>query len=42
MRLLLNAAASQDKEGHIAIDFDYKPPEAAPVEGSITPPKEEL
>ena len=30
----------QDKEGHQAIDFDYKPPEVVPVAGSITPEKE--
>ena len=28
----------QDNEGHVAADFDYKPPEVLPVEGSITPP----
>ena len=32
----------KDNEGHIAIDFDYKPPEVIPVEGSITPPSDEL
>eukprot|EP01041_Mallomonas_annulata_P003068 gene3068-6016_t len=32
--------ALKDKEGHVAGDFDYKPPEVIPVAGSITPDKE--
>jgi len=30
----------KDKDGHIALDFDYKPPEVLPVAGSIIPDKE--
>mmetsp|Transcript_357 Transcript_357/g.616 ORF Transcript_357/g.616 Transcript_357/m.616 type:complete len:853 (+) Transcript_357:60-2618(+) len=45
--LVMNGADKtiQDNEGHTAADFDYKPPEIEPVEGSITPPpkgREEL
>jgi len=48
--LLKNGANAdlKDKEGRSAKDFDFKPPQAAvaaaaaPVEGSITPPSDEL
>ena len=35
--LYININLPKDNEGHIASDFDYKPPEIEPVEGSITP-----
>ena len=39
-RNLMFLSVYQDKEGHIAMDFDYKPPEQEPVPGSIMPDKE--
>ena len=30
----------QDNEGHTASDFDYKPPDVLPADGSIVPDKE--
>lgn len=45
VNLLLKSGADEaikDNEGHIAADFDYKPPEIVAVEGSIEPEHSEL
>ena len=43
VHIIYNVYHCQDKEGHVAADFDYKPPEKtiapASVEGSIVPPQ---